>query len=107
MIEDSAFLHEYEYSTGNRACLFSKVHKQVKCEWSAFGAWADVRAWMALALAWGMDFIHMNECGVKDVHQLRAKAKTKCNSISYMLKSFCSGFDSVHRQSRTVSEGNL
>ena len=38
MIEDSVFLHEYEYSTGKRACLFSKVHKQVKCEWSAFGA---------------------------------------------------------------------
>ena len=62
----------------------------------------------SMALAWGTDFIHMNDCGVKDVHQLRAKAKTKFNSyMSYMLKSFCSGFHSVHRQSWTVSEGNL
>ena len=66
--------------------------------------WCKSMGW---PLAWGMDFIHMNECGVKDVHQLRAKAKTKCNSISYMLKSFCFGFHSVHRQSWSVSEGNL
>ena len=60
MIEDSAFLHEYEYSTGKRACLFSKVHKQVKCEWSAFGTWADVRAWDGLGLSVGNGF-HTHE----------------------------------------------
>ena len=60
---------------------------------------------MALALEWGTDFIHMNECGVKDVHQLITKAKTKFNSISYMLNSFYSPAKVSHKQLMDIDMG--